>query len=101
MIEVKKEIRIEVRLLYTLTFILLGLGAYSIHNTNLKDYHRCQSVEKIKSYNYDAINRAIKVLPTIAYYKNPDHKNELSAQLVELKRVKVQFSPSKCHKSTV
>lgn len=91
----------QVRILYCLFFAIVAILTWSVHNTDVKTYNSCKHIELIKSYNYDAINRAIKVLPTTAYYKNPDHTAELNAQLHELKRVKVQFSPVMCHKSLI
>jgi len=91
----------EVRLLYIFMFILLSLGAYSIDNTNEQAYVACRHVRDVQSYALDTIQRSEKTLPTIAYYKNPDHRQELAVQLLNLKEAEKNFTPIHCHRKII
>lgn len=56
--------------------------------------HFCEQIEVVKGYNRGAIERGLKTLPTVAYYKQ--HPAELKAQVAELNHLKFQFKKEKC-----
>lgn len=81
--------------------VLLALGAYSIHLTNRQAYIACNHVRDVQRYAVLTITRSEKTLPTIAYYKNPDHAIELRNQLRQLAENKKDFTPIACHKKII
>lgn len=89
----------QVRILYVITFILLALGAYSVYNTNHKAYNNCVAVLKLENYAISTIDRASKTLPTLTYYKNPDHKAELKLALKFNDEYKAGFPAITCSKN--
>lgn len=89
----------QVRILYTITFILLALGAYSVYNTNHKTYENCVTVLKLENYAISTIDRSSKTLPTLTYYKNPDHKAELKIALKFNEIYKAGFPAITCSKN--
>lgn len=91
----------EVRLLYILMISLMGLGAYSVYNTNNQAYLACKRVQTLQTYALQTIQRSEKTLPTIAYYKNPDHHAELVHQLSELKKAEKGFTPIPCTRKII
>ncbi len=56
--------------------------------------NNCQSIQKLNSYVYVGTQRALKSLPTIAYYK--EHPNELAYQVQQLKEQEKFFKPKAC-----
>lgn len=89
----------QVRALYTLTFIVLAFQAWGTYNTNHQAYVSCIHTQHLQQYAKDTITRSRATLPTIAYYKNPDHANELSKQLKLLDEAEASLPPLTCHKS--
>ena len=55
-----------------------------------KSSHRCEDLQHLRSYVLSSTNRAIKSLPTIAYYK--EHPDERIRALDSLERQRDQFS---------
>lgn len=91
----------EVRALWCIMIALLALGAYSIHLTNRQAFIACKHVSDVQRYAVLTITRSEKTLPTIAYYKNPDHAIELRNQLRQLAESKQDFTPIVCHKKII
>ncbi len=91
----------QLRLFYVTIFALLSLGAYSVYNTNHQTYIACKHVQSLQRYAVTTIERSRLTLPTIAYYKNPDHKTELIAQLKTLAEDEKGFAPIQCHHNII
>ena len=92
----KSIARWEIRILYGVTFILVALVVLGLVHTNHIAYKGCKRVQTLQGYALETIQRSEKTLPTISYYKNPDHRNELVTQLTNLRLAEKDFTPIKC-----
>lgn len=97
--KVKEVAKRQIRILYITTFILLAIGAYSVYNTNHQAYLACKRVQSLQEYATDTIDRSEKTLPTLSYYKDPAHRDELLNQLNNIKESKKAFKPVTCHRN--
>lgn len=86
----------ELRIFFIAMILCFMVGAYAVYNSNHQAYVACKRVQNLQNYAILTINRAEKTLPTIAYYKNPDHKAELKQQLRFSEQYKKGFPPVSC-----
>lgn len=89
----------QLRIFYVGIILLVALVVYGVYNTNHQAYIACKRVKSLQDYAIITVDRSIKTLPSIAYYKNPDHKAELKKQLQILKDYRDGFPPVACSKN--
>ena len=74
--------------------LCFAMGTYAIHSANEKSVKVCKRTEIRGAYILSSIDRSLKTLPTIAYYKT--HPLELKAQLANIQKDRINFLPKPC-----
>lgn len=84
----------DLRIFYVFIVLCMSLGVYAVHAANEKSLRVCLRTELTKVYALGTLDRSLKTLPTLAYYK--EHPLELRIQLRNVRETRHDFLPSPC-----
>lgn len=80
-----------IAILIALFILVSGLTSFIVVRNVSRN---CNQIEALKAQIEVSIQRSIKTLPTLTYYK--EHPSELQSALNQARQAAKQFAPSKC-----